>query len=191
MLRLELSWLKNTNFWLLACFIFLISCGEGPPENIPVVDRKFRTTPPSRIFFKNIRSIAYQWEQDGKSRTDYYLLRKIAGQKKKPLIYPVIADIWMEDQAQLILKSGAYDPLPTPLLVHWASKNEAGIYQLDSLHAEGMYEVGLQIYQSIRKAHSLEISFPDTNKMPLFGDLSERSHFMTSMQDYLRLTEFY
>lgn len=189
--QLRVSWLKNTNFWFLATMIFSISCGQGPPESLPEIDPKFRTTPPSRIYFKNIRSTAYQWEQDPNSRTGYYLLRKIGKQTNKPALYPVIADIWMEDQAQLILKSGRYDTIPTPVRIFWEGKNDSGVYPLDTLDASSMYNLSLQVYEAIRSGHKLEISFAGTPKMPLFNYSSDKSNFSISMQDYLRLTEYY
>jgi hypothetical protein len=185
------DWLKNTNFWLPACVLFMISCGEGPPDTLPEVKRQFRTTPPSRIYFKNIRSTAYQWEQDPQSRTDYFLLRKIGDQDPKPLLYPLIADIWMEDQAWLILKSGAYEPIPTPVRVFWEKNEDSGVYQLDSLDADNMYSVGLSIYQSLRRGDKLEISFPGRDKVPLFDKAEDKNNYLISVQDYLRLTDFY
>lgn len=188
----ELSSLKINNFWLLAALLFWIGgCGEGPPEHMPEIDRRFRTTPPSRIYFKNIRSTSYQWQQDAATRTDYYLLRKIGTQSPKPLLYPVIADIWMEDQAQLLLESGKYDTLPVPLLVYWQSQSDSGTYSLKSRNVTELYELGLQLYQSIQKGHTLEIGFPNQEKQPLLRDQTDRRNFTVSMQDYLRLTEFY
>lgn len=185
------AWPKNTIFWLSFFFLFFSACGEGPPETMPVVEKKFRTTPPSRIYFKNIRSTAYEWEQDRDTRTDYYLLRKIANQSPKPQLYPVIADIWMEDQAQVILRSGENISPEIPAVVYWQSRQDSGSYHLDTLNAGNMYRVGLGIYESLRKSHALEVSFADGARAPLFRDAAERNHFLISMQDYLRLTEFY
>lgn len=182
---------KISNFWILFCLLFFSACGEGPPSELPSVDKRFRTTPPSRIYFKNIRSTAYEWNQDPKTRTDFYLLRKIAGTSPRPALYPVIADIWMEDQAHLLLKSGRQDALSTPVIVHWQSATESGTYRLDSLTTEQQYQFGLDLYKAIRGAKVLEISFPGKDRIPLFANPNERSYFMTSMQDYLRLTEYF
>lgn len=97
----------------------------------------------------------------------------------------------MEDQAQLILKSGLYDPIPTPIQIFWESKNDSGTYHLDTVNASAMYDLGLQVYNGIRSGHKLEVSFGGATKMPLFNTPSDKTNFSISMQDYLRLTEFY
>lgn len=183
--------LKIRKIYWLIYLLFTAACGEGPPAEMPVVDKAFRTTPPSRIFFKNIRSTAYQWEQIPGSRTDYYLLRKIANAPSRPVLYPVIADIWMEEQAQLIWRSGLHDSLPLPLSVHWTGQNDSGTYHLENLNTRQNYELGLNLYNALRKGYSLQISFMDGEKRPLFTSPDERTFLLISLQDYLRLTEYF
>lgn len=169
---------------------FAAGCGEGPPEDIPIVDKRLATTPPSRIFFKNIRSTAYQWQQDPDSRTDFYLLRKIAKSTPPPLVYPVIADIWMQDQAHVLLRTGEDRSLPVPTTVYWQQEKKNGFFQLDGLTPISQYDFALSLYGALLKGYQLEIQFPGEEKQALFRDQNERQYYMLSMQDYLRLTEF-
>lgn len=189
--KAKLKQLKISKFYGLCCLIFLLTaCGEGPPDNIVPVDKRFRTTPSTRIFFKNIRTYLYQWEQVPNSRTDLYLLRKIAEASPRPTLYPVIADVWMQDQAHLLLRSGQYDQLPLPINVQWKSKRDSGLIRLDTLNESQQYEVAMAIYTAVEKAHQLSIQFPGEEFKALFSDEREQSHFMISLQDYLRLTEY-
>lgn len=183
---------KISKFYLLNLVLFLVlGCGEGPPKELLPVDKRLTTTPPSRIFFKNIRSTAYQWEQDANSRTEYYQLRKIAKLNPPPLIYPVIADIWMQDQAHILLRRSKGDtPLPVATTVYWQKEKEEGIFQLDGLSPISQYEFALNLYASLLKGYRLEIQFPRQQKEDLFSEQDERRYFLLSMQDYLRLTEF-
>jgi hypothetical protein len=154
------------------------------------VDKRLRTTPPSRIFFKNVRSTSYQWHQDPDSRTDFYLLRKIARQSPPPALYPVIADIWMQEQAHILLRREDNTSLPIPTTIYWKKEKESGYFQLEGLSPISQYEFALNIYGSILKNYELEVEFPGEARKKLFPDQNDRQHYMLSMQDYLRLTEF-
>jgi len=183
--------LKISNFYGLCGLLFILTaCGEGPPDYMAPVDKRFRTTPSARIFFKNIRTYLYQWEQAPNSRTDFYLLRKIAESSPRPILYPVIADVWMQDQAHLLLRSGQYEQLPLPISIQWQSKKDSGQIRLDTLNKSQQYEVAMAIYNAVGTAHKIRIQFPGEEFKALFSAERDQTHFMISLQDYLRLTEY-
>lgn len=183
--------LKSINFyWFYVGLLAFAGCGEGPPTNPVVIDRRFRTTPPARIYFQNIRSTAYQLEQSTGDWTYYYVLRSFTQAEDAPLLYPVIADIWMEDQAHLLLRLAEKpDSLPVSLKVTWQANADSGSYRLDTLHPVSLYEMSLQIDRSLRLGHRLSIQFDGQTAVPLLTDSRHRDQFRLVIQDYLRLTE--
>ena len=62
-------------FCLAAAILFLSACDFSVSPDPEGPDPRFRTTPPSHLFFLNARSSAYQKASDPVTRIDHYHLR--------------------------------------------------------------------------------------------------------------------
>ena len=77
-------------YFFIPC-LFLLGC-VPPPENAASVAKQFRTTAPSTLYFKNIRSTNYSMQEDAETRIEYYQLKKAEVSKTRPHLLPRIAN---------------------------------------------------------------------------------------------------
>lgn len=169
--------------WFLFLSILIVSCQLQQP---PVVDEKgdseskYRTTPPSLLFFKNVRSGFYQsTEQSGTRITSYTLNR--CDKLKQAMFIPYIASDWLNDQAYLMLSyesSLSLTALSTTedsLSISWPKPDP--INQTDWW---------MDIYQKLGSGKSMSIR--DSTSHVMLDD-EWTSCVKTTIKDYLRLTE--
>lgn len=105
-------------------------------------------------------------------------------------MFLVIADIWMQDQAHILLRRSDNSTLPATTTIYWKSGKEKGYFQLEDPSPISQYEFALNLYSALLKKYQLEIQFPGEEKTPLFPDQEDQQNYLLSMQDYLRLTEY-
>jgi hypothetical protein len=173
----------------LCGLLLLAACSPGGAPDREKAAR-FRTTPPSQLYFKNTRSFHYEQSPWKDTRMQRYKLRKFSGPERSPRIVPVILDNWMQDEAYLWFESPAGKPLDRCRL-HWRHprQEESGSYLLDNPTPAGYSRLGLSLYESLRQGHELRVEGPDSTFMPLFPDAEARSAFFTVLRDYFKLVE--
>lgn len=170
------------------CFtvLFLFSC-VPPPSNPVKVDKRFQTTAPSLLYFKNIRSSYYTNTQDASTRIDYYQLRKWGNGNKYPIIYPIIVNDWMNDAAYIQLK-------PNNFLIFSKDSFQISIdaqkrkYLLNTESLEISTDLAIEIREALQKGKEISINLQNES-IPLFENKLDKSNFVTSLNDYLRLVE--
>ncbi len=174
---------------LLILGLALFSCGKpgGPPATSSSGSR-FRTTPPSLLYFKNIRSVYYERSEQKGSRIELYRLRKFGQLEQKHTIVPVIANNWLEDEAYLLLEAEG-PAFATPLTIRWKTGSGEGVYRLQPAGADKQYEMAMQLYESLQAGHQLSAMRTDSTWIPVLEGKDVRSYFSTAVRDYLRLTE--
>lgn len=176
---------------LLGLYILLLlaACTSGGAPDREKAAR-FRTTPPSRLYFKNTRSFHYEQSPWKDTRMQRYKFRKFAGAERSPRIVPVIVDNWLQDEAYLWFESPAGKALDHCRL-RWRHprQDESGFYRLGSPTPAGHSRLGLALYESLRQRHELKVVGPDSTFLPLFPNAEVRSAFFTVLRDYYRLVE--
>lgn len=178
-------------FFLLSTLIVGACGGEGPPPAEDAGPKTiFHTTPPSQLYFKNIRSTSYYSERKKHSEMDIYRLRKFSTTRKRPILYPLIIQNWLEDEAYLFVEPNDYlynfaDKLP----IRWLEEGKEQQLTLPYRGKEEELAFAEAIYQALLAGHQLEIKVIDHGWVPLFKDGGDRQHFLITMRDYLRLTE--
>lgn len=174
--------------------MLLCACGNGgepATDGEEKDDRMFRTTPPSLLYFKNMRSTNYSVEEHPNTRVELYRLRRFGETTQHPLLIPLIANNWMEDEAYLFIEpnkfeGGFYDTLR----VFWsAGDDSSGVYELARAGLPQQYEFARGLAESMRKGHELRVLTAEADTVPIFDDQASRSHFLTTVRDYERLTE--
>lgn len=178
--------------WAVAGF-FLICMACSPDSNEHqkgTGDRRFRTTPPSLLYFKNMRSTQYTVDEQPKSRIELYRLSKFETTSRYPVLYPVIANNWLEDEAYLFLqpnewKAGFLSPLTLSQDTAWSS----AALQLQPPTPQRQYELSLLLYESLKQGEVWYAAAADSTFAPLFADGDERAYFLTTVRDYLKLTD--
>lgn len=181
----------KTSWAVAGFFLICIACSPDSTERQKGTgDRRFRTTPPSLLYFKNMRSTQYTVEEQPKSRIELYRLSKFEIATKRPALYPVIANNWLEDEAYLFLQPNDWEAgFLSPLTLSQDTNWTAHIVQLSPPTPERQYELGMRLYNTLRRGELWYAAAADSTFAPVFKDGDERAYFLTTVQDYLRLTD--
>ncbi len=180
-------------FWPVAwvCLVICAACG-GTAERQPTGtgERRYRTTPPSLLYFKNMRSANYTVAEQPESRIELYHLNKYSFNPGEPTLYPVIANNWLEDEAYLFLKTnswrqGFHDPLTVSQDTAWSGS----LFTLQPPTPGQQYELALTLYESLKEGEAWYVAAADSTFAPLFSDADERVYYLTTVRDYLKLTD--
>ncbi|MEN0002635.1 MAG: hypothetical protein AAF798_00780 [Bacteroidota bacterium] len=176
---------------LFTSLLFLGSCSNtSAPQK--AVDQAFKTTPPSRIYFKNIRSASYSTLDNEREGMDLYRLRKYEQPAKAFRIVPTIADYWLNDQAYILFQFENPDTLAltTPLEIQWESSGqENGSVQLTPMNQKGQHAFAKNLYELLQQKHQLFLALEDNKRVKIFDNHQELSYIMTVLRDYFKLTE--
>lgn len=180
-------------FWPVAwvCLVICTACGDtADRQSTGTGERRYRTTPPSLLYFKNMRSSNYTVEEQPKSRIELYRLNKYDFSPKAPTLYPVIANNWLEDEAYLFLKTndweqGFFNPLTVSRDTAWSGD----LKTLQPPTPGQQYELALALYESLKQGEAWYVAAADSTFTPLFSDGNERAYYLTTVRDYLKLTD--
>lgn len=182
--------------WLLGfvALAFVLMFLFPPPAAEPQVkfsgDEQFRTTAPSRIYFKNMRQVNYYKEPVKGNDSDLFRFRKFRVNDDVPLLYPVIVNNWMSSEAYIFIQRNDYPYFPEDLHIRWRTDSSQGNYHLGTPSRPAQYEFAGKIYNSLKKQHRLSIqTSKDSSYVPIFEEAQDRQHFMQVLRDYYELTE--
>ncbi len=181
----------NFRLLFLLAFLFFWSCGESPEKDTTNISSIFSTTAPSHLFFKNMRSSYYEQSQQPNTRVDLYRLRKLSAPSNQPLIYPIIADNWMKDEAYLLVQTNEYEGgFSSPLKIFWKNGNEKGMIEMKSPpNFDHQYEFALALNDLLKKDYNLEIENEQGERASIFEKYDQKSGFMTTVRDFQKLVE--
>ena len=142
------------------------------------------------LYFKNIRSTYYEQSEQPGARIELYRLRQFSQPAKEHVLIPVIANNWLEDEAFIFLEPVDFgQPWAQPLTVRWQGEKDSGLYRLQPANVDKQYELALQLYESLLAGHQLNALAADSTWAPLMESKNTRGYYLTTIRDYLRLTE--
>lgn len=178
------------NVILLSLFsIFLLACHHSPAEKPPKADLRYRTTVPSLLYFKNMRSFYYDQKVVEGSRMDRYRLRQFETSSQRPILYPIIVNNWMEDEAYILIEKNEYDEFSAPLLLRWLENGKYREIRLTPKNKEGQYLFASEINKALLSGVKLEIKTIGDQFVPIFQNKKDRSNFLLVIRDFFKLTE--
>jgi hypothetical protein len=171
-------------------FLLLGACQAQGPEMVDEPAREFRATPPSRLFFKNMRANYYELLAAPSSQVDVYRLRRFAHTELRPIIYALIVDDWLREQAYLRLQTNDFaGGFAEPLQVFWHGESDSGRHVLPQATWEAQRMFALELYAHLRRGERMEVLAADSARLPVFEQKTDRAAYITTIRDYLRLTE--
>jgi len=94
----------------------------------------------------------------------------------------------MEDEAYLFAETNAY-PITKPMEVRWENGDQEESQVLQTPSKENQRTWLLNIYEEIKKGSRLYIKDDQNNWVELLTDRNDQVAFMTTVQDYLKLTD--
>ncbi len=180
------------SFELLFLFLIVVAC-ERLPEN---TDRKpdplFSTTAPSRLYFKNMRSFYYRQSTKPETKIDLYTLKKIPEKADRPLLIPIIADNWLQDEAYLLLEPNDHPAWRADTLnIKWEDPKTGASGAIAMANPNILMQLDIAGFLEMHLNSGHRISFLSQNNdwQPLFTQREDISNFLTTTKDYVRLTE--
>jgi hypothetical protein len=176
------------NILMLLPFAFLIyACGDGSTQaGQGTGDQRFHTTQPSLLYFKNMRSTQYVMEEQAQSRIELYRHKKFGEEESLPPVFPVIANHWLQDEAYLFLQT--QPGLFTPLTLATDSTGSEPL-SLESPKPAQQYELAMQLYDGLKDQKQWYVKQQDGQFTPLYQEGEEKTAFLLTLRDYLKLTE--
>lgn len=176
---------------LVLCLMLLTACYCSPAPDAaqaPGTPKAYRTTQPSLLYFKNMRSANYQQEEQKGTRITLYTHNRLQDQKRDSLGFvPQIASDWLNDRAFLIPDwQGEYLTPTVPLTVSYDDTSlvlkgaPTPIAQTDWL---------LEVHQLMQDGEQLYLATEQRGLYPILQDERLQATFATVVKDYLRLTE--
>jgi hypothetical protein len=181
--------MKFSSILFQLLLLLFLSCQPVTTTQVPPADTRFRTTPPSKLYFNNIRSTAYTVTTHEATQTNQYQLRTWPDTAAAPFLVPVIVDNWLYDQAYLQLKWVALEEEPNlPYRIRAFSKTTEAYFTLEDHTWGQQYDFAQQLFKALLNGQELQLIKSDSLQMPLFGDDKTRSLFRITLQDYKNLT---
>lgn len=176
--------------YLVLCYLLLASPACTPaPDTDQAQDAPgtYRTTQPSLLYFKNMRSSNYQQEEQKGTRITLYTHNRLQKQQSDSLGFiPLIASDWLNDRAFLLPTwAGEHIQPSSPLTVSYGS---------DSLVVRGADPMAqtdwlLAVHDAMRAGQQLYLATKQQDPYPFLRDKRLQTTFTTVVNDYLRLTE--
>ena len=186
---LKLQIIKNAPFIII--FLLIVGC-EGPEAQKAFTgEQQFRTTDPSRLYFNNVRSSYYYNRRKPNTKIDLYTLRRFARDRNRPILYPVIVNNWMQDEAYIFIEKNDYEAFGDTLIIEWKSDSLQGELALALFNKKNQFEFAGKLYEALTEQHELKLKKPNGGLVPIFENQLDRSNFITTMRDYYRLTEVF
>jgi len=165
----------------------LIGCASESVERQHHGDVRFKTTAPSLIYFKNIKSLKYENNRDPQSQMDFYRPKAFMKPTNLPTIYPVIVQNWLEDESYLIFEKKNIAESANIKVIENNGDSTALTWPGEN------YVEQLVFTQKIGELLKLNQNVLIVDKKEEIKDLkytmSERTSFLTVLQDFLNLTE--
>lgn len=175
--------------FLLFSITFCWACESNKSSKPFTGDRQFQTTDPARLYFKNIRSIAYYRTRKPHSEIDIYEARKSARTDKRPILYPQILDNWLDNEAYIFIEKNAFSKFASPLTVKAESDSLSTVFEIAIFNKKNQYEFAENIFQALKNSQELSVKTKEDAFVPIFQNYQDKSNFMMTMQDYYRLIE--
>jgi len=173
---------------LVTTIIFVcLGCQSQQEPSAGPEQSSFRTTQPSLLFFKNMRSSYYRSSEDPESRIAIYRLNRWQGLSDREQVWKVaIASDWLNDRAFLVPEWKAEQP------ERLSYTDGNGTEQVITLPGPAP---NLQTQWILALAHLLDegaevrAHFPNGSSRALLPSEASKDCFQTVIKDYLRLTE--
>jgi hypothetical protein len=174
-------------YYYILFLILLITCGKAKqnlPENTKI---NFKTRPDTELYFKNVRQLDYDWEEQKNTKLNLYRFAKRIKNDKKLLLNLVIVHNWRYNEAYLLLETNSFVPTNGHLTVFWRDKSgKPSEIIFKNGDKTSHFEFAYAIYQGILDEYNFYQSL-DNQLVVILNTPAERKAFRVTMLDYLKL----
>jgi len=172
--------------WLGLLLGILQACGIEKNKMLSPDAPVFKTTDPTRLFFKNTRQIYYDRQEIGRDRLEVYRKKDRNTDSSIYSLNLLIGNNWMHDEAYIRFESASEEMLPAGTTIKWQEGEANGLYRLESNTKESHFALATQLYQAILKKQSLFV-IQDSKEIPVLHTQDQRETFRITMIDFYRL----
>lgn len=174
--------------------LLLANCTAKSDKKIDKENIRFATSADSRLYFKNVRQIYYDRENQENTKLEIFRFAKRNKSTDSPIINVALVNNWRYDEAYVIIEPSAYLTDLNEIKVFWQDKSDTnanGTYQFAFGSKENHFRFATQLYESILARHVLLIEDTTGKPVKLFGTETDRDNFRKTMADYYRLVNVY
>ncbi|GAA4848250.1 hypothetical protein [Algivirga pacifica] len=180
---------RATLLFLLGSILFSCNPEKEKPidlERIP----SFRTTEDSRLFFKNVRGLYYDLQEEKDKPLQYRIEDRIQSDTTPQLHLCIVNDPNTSRAFVLLEPNTFFEEESFPIQVYSAE----GTLQDTLIYKKGnvlqQFELSAEFYNGILKNDSLVVQ-KDGKSWPLLTKEEEREAFRITMVDFLRLINYW
>ena len=177
------------NIFLVTYILFCFGCQQNGTPIAFSGNPKYKTTDPARLYFNNIRSIAYYKTRKPHSKIDIYQLKKKAQTADRPIIHPMIVDNWLDNEAYLFLEKNDFPRFFDPLTIKTVQDTTMASFEIDVFNKGNQYDFAANIYEALKARQTLMVKDKEGQFIPILEHYQDKSNFMITMTDYFRLIE--
>jgi hypothetical protein len=180
----------NSIYFTFILFLGLITgCKPADSGKFNEENPSVKTYDDTELFFKNVRQIYYNIENQPNTKLKLYKLkRQNTKTQDRPIINLTLIHNWRFDEAYLLLEPNAFFEDPREINILWKNnKNkQKGAINLQKGNKETLLRFAYQIYQKINSETEFWVE-KEGKEYPFLKEKQEREAFRVSMADYLRL----
>lgn len=175
---------------LLLALLILPGC-EQNMERQATGERQLRTTAPSQLYFKNLRTADYSLIEEQTPRLDIYRLKNFPDSSEYPLIVPLIVINWLEDEAYLRFTTVPYpNGYAHPLQITFLDRNgNLDTLQLGSDDPLRQRQNAARLRDILQRRAYRTIVTKSGNEVPVFAREYGVNWLETTLNDYFSLTD--
>lgn len=123
-------------------------------------------------------------------RIDLYQLKRFDKTDRRPILYPIIVDHWMQDKAYLFLEPNDYSGgFQEPLTVFKVEAGDTSYLNTQDQRPAGKLMLAQEIGKALQAEQALYVLDKAGLSLPLFEDRYDQTYFMTTLKDYERLIQ--
>lgn len=123
-------------------------------------------------------------------RMNLYRLRKFSDTPDRPILYPIIVDNWIKDEAYLFIEGNDYNSgFKNPLTILAVEVNDTSTLELTRPTIEMQLTFAELLATRIEAGQELLVLDSTGTAIPIFKDKQDQLNFLTTIKDYKKLTE--
>ncbi len=173
--------------------IFLLMLFACNPDKDRLVDRNepiFKTNDATRLFFKNVRLLYYDLEEQNEGKIQILKLGDRIDDSSEAIINVYIINNWHQDRAYPMISPSAYfDGLEVIDIEMIKADGSSEIITFDTQsNMDEHFYVATSIYEGLLKKYKFKLS---EKGKELFTDSDQREAFRVTMVDFYRLVGIY
>lgn len=174
---------------VLLTIIGIQSCSNTSKKENNTTSTPYKTTAPSRLYFKNMRSINYNSEAIGNNQMDIFRFRKLDNVQNRPIIFPQIIDHWVADRAYLKLVTNEVADSIVQKILLLKDETQSDTIALQANKPSEQTQITIKIHEALKNEKKIFAITKGGKQVLLLEDKMDRYYFSIIMQDYYRLTD--